>query len=180
MTAKEQLVKIKGLIAKAKLKEAVDLLLHYAVEESTMHENALISLSSKYYELEEMSRNTTIVLTDYQRTRSQLIINMLEWVETFELEVEEVVLDVSLADIKETYALSIARTKVLTVLLNATDGLSIKAIHEASNLKQRKFIIATLNELIAAEIVERYRIDGVSLNKLTEKGNSIARKWFFE
>ena len=178
MTAKEQLAKIKWLIAKAKLKEAVDLLLHYAVVEAPIHEQAIISLSSKYYELEEMNRNTTIVLTDYQRIRSQLIINMLEFVETFELELEEVVLDISLASIKETYALSIARTKILTVLLKATDGLSIKDIHEASNLKHRKFIIAALNELIAAEIVERYRTEGVSLNLLTAEGRKIATKWF--
>ena len=178
MILKEQLARIKGLIAKAKLKEAVDLLLHYAVEESTMHENAIISLSSKYYELEEMSRNTIIVLTDYQRLRNQVIINMLEWVETFEQELEEVVLDISLASIKEMYALSIARTKILTVLLEATDGLNIKDIHEASNLKQRKFMIAALNELMAVGIIERYRIDGVSLNRLTEEGRKIAKKWF--
>lgn len=178
MTPKEQLTKIKKLVAKAKLKEAVDLLLHYAVEQFPMHENALISLSSKYYELEEMSRNTTIVLTDYQRLRSQVIINMLEWVEMFELELEEPVLDVSLTSIKENYALSIARISVLKVLLKAADGLSIKAIHEASNLKQRKFMITVLNELIATGIVERYRTEDVSLNRLTEQGRKIANKWF--
>ena len=48
MTAKEQLAKIKGLIAKAQLKEAVDLLLNYTKAESPTQELEVVALSSKY------------------------------------------------------------------------------------------------------------------------------------
>lgn len=177
MTAKEQLQKIKGWIAKAKLKEAVDLLLSYAQSELPTQVNAVIALSSKYYEVAEMVRNATIAQPDYQRVRSQLIIQLLEKVTLFESELGLEIVDVSLEDIQETYKLSIARTKVLAVLLATTEGLSIKIIQEKSGLKNRKYMIAVLNELIAAELVERYNKGGVSLNKLTNQGKVMIKKW---
>ncbi|GEM_PF-6370794 len=178
MTAKEQLQKIRRLIAKAKLKEAVDLLLDYAESELSAQVDEMIAISSKYYEVEEMARNTTIAMTDYQRIRSQLIIQLLEKVAAFEAELDVEIGAVPLIDVQETYKLSIARTKILTVLIAAADGVSIKVIQKESGLKNRKYLIAALNELISAEIVERYKMDGVSLNRLTEQGKGIIRKWF--
>lgn len=178
MTAKEQLQKIKRLIAKAKLKEAVDLLLSYAESELSAQVDEMIAISSKYYEVEEMARNTTIAMPDYQRIRSQLIVQLLEKVATFEAELAVEIRNVPLIDIQETYKLSIARTKILRVLIEATDGVSIKILQMESGLKNRKYLIVSLNELIAAEVVERYKIDGISLNRLTEEGRKKTKKWF--
>lgn len=173
MTLKEQLQKIKALIAKAKLKEAVDLLLSYAELEASAQVNEIIALSSKFYELESRSKKTTIATEDYQRLRSQLIFTLLEWVTTFEMEERAPVTDQSLDTIKATYQLSIARTKVVQVLRDTTKGLSIKAIQETTGLTQRKFLIDVLEELIAVELVKRYRLDGVSLNVLTDLGRKV-------
>jgi len=178
MTAKEQLQKIKEWIAKAQLKEAVDLLLSYAQSESPTQVNGVIVLSSKYYELAAMARNTTIAQPDYQRLRNQLIIQLLEKVAFFESELGIETVDISLTIVQETYKLSIARREVITTLIAAKDGLSIKVIQQESALKNRKYLIAVLDELIAAELMERYKEDGVSLNRLTEQGRSKVKKWF--
>ena len=177
MTAKEQLKKIKEWVAKAQLKEAVDLLLSYAQTESPAQENAVIALSSKYYEVAAMVRNTMIAQPDYQRIRSQLIIQVLEKVSVFEAELEGNHVGVPLINIPQTYQLSIARTKVIAVLVAAKEGLSIKAIQKEAGLKQRKYMIAVLDELLTAELMNRYKMDGVTLNKLTEKGRKDAEQW---
>jgi len=178
MTAKEQLQKIKEFIAKAQLKEAVDLLLNYAQSESPTQVNGVIALSSQYYELAAMARNTTIAQPDYQRIRNQLILLLLEKVAFFESELGIETVDISLIDVQETYKLSIARTRVIAVLVTATAGLSIKAIQQQSGLNNRKYLIAVLDELIAADLVLRYKEGGVSLNKLTEEGRRVIERWF--
>ncbi|MFK7979099.1 MAG: hypothetical protein AB8G86_03885 [Saprospiraceae bacterium] len=177
MTAKEQLKKIKEWVAKAQLKEAVDLLLSYAQAESPAHVNEVIALSSKYYEVAEMARNTTIGQPDYQRIRSQLIIQLLEKVSVFEGELAGTSMDVPLINIPQTYRLSVARTKVIAVLIATKEGLSIKAIQEKSTLKNRKYLIAVLDELIAGGLVARYKVAGVSLNELTEQGRKKVEQW---
>lgn len=177
MTAKEQLKKIKAWVAKAQLKEAVDLLLSYAETESPAQVNEVIALSSKYYEVAEMARNTMIAQPDYQRIRSQLILQLLEKVSVLEAELEGDSIEVSLTNIPQTYQLSVARTKVITVLIAAKAGLSIKAIQEQSALKNRKYLIAVLDELIAGGLVKRYKVGGVSLNELTEQGRKKVEKW---
>ena len=173
MTSKEPLQKIKGLIAKAKLREAVDLLLSYAESEALAQVNDMIALSSKFYEIENRNKNTTIATEDYQRLRSQLILTLLEWVTTFEMEERETITIESLETIKIRYQLSFARTRVVQVLVAATEALSIKAIQETAGLSQRKFLITVLEELIAVNLVKRYRVDGVSLNILTDLGRKI-------
>ena len=165
-------------MAKAQLKEAIDLLLSYAQMESPAQENAVIALSSKYYEVAEMARNTMIAQPDYQRIRSQLIIQVLEKVSVFEAELEGDSIGIPLINIPQTYQLSIARTEVASVLIAAADGLSIKAIQKESGLKQRKYMIAVLDELIAAGLMERYKENGISLNRLTEEGRVVIKKWF--
>ena len=170
MTKQEKLTNIKRYLAKAKLKEAVDALLDYTTLHFPSQEQAIIALSSKYYKVEEMARNTTISMTDYQRTHSQLIISILDKVASFEVEMEEKVSNISLESFKETYKLSIARTSVLAVLMKAIAGMSIKEIHQATGLQNRKYIIVVLNELITFEMVERYPENDVSLNRLTPKG----------
>lgn len=173
MTSKEQLHKIKTLIAKAKLKEAVDLLLSYAESEAPAQVNDMIALSSKFYEVDNKSKNSTIASEDYQRLRSQLILILLEWTTTFETEIRETVKIESLDTIKTRYQLSFARTKVVQVLVDATEGLSIKTIQETAGLNQRKFLITVLEELIAVKLVERHRVDGISLNLLTDLGRRV-------
>lgn len=175
MTRKEQLSKIKNWIGKARLKEAVDALLAYTIEHVPNQEKELITLSSKYYEVETMVRNTTIAMPDYQRIRSQLIINLLDKIASFEVMIEDK--GIATTPIAEIYKLSIARTQVLRLLKETTTGLPIKAIHETTGLKYRKFIIATLEELIAAGMVERYRENGVSLNQLTDHGRNTIKTW---
>jgi len=177
MTSQEKLTIIKNYIAKAKLKEAVDALLDYTTVHYPSQEEDIIALSSKYYKVEEMARNTTISITDYQRTHSQLIISILDKVASFKAEIQEQKPTASLENFKEMYKLSIARTKVLNLLMNATDGMSIKDIHQASGLQNRKYLIAVLNELITFEMVERYPKNDVSLNRLTQKGMLMGQKW---
>ena len=84
--------------------------------------------------------------------------------------------DVS-SSLTEIYKASIARARVIEVLLAAEKGLTIKEIQQLSDLKNRKYIIAALDELIKGEIVERYKKDGASLNGLVDEKRGLVGRW---
>ena len=141
--------------------------------------NELIALSGNYYDLERMKLGTRISYENYQTDSSNLRHSLIELIDIFESRVknddEE---PPTIQEVSAIFKASIGRTKVLDVLLQSEDGLTIKEIHEKSELPNRKYIIAALKELIEVGIVERYREKSQSLNILVVEKRDQISKWF--
>jgi len=179
MLNKKLLQSIKNLIAKGQINDALNQLVTAAGTEEMNEYNDLILLSAKYKELEKLELDNRISFENYQKGTHKLLRSLITIVDDLEkaLPITTAKPDTS-SSLTETYKASIARTKVIEVMLAAEKGLTIKEIQELSGLKNRKYIIAALVELIEGEIVERYREDGASLNRLMEDKHGLIKRWF--
>ena len=158
----------KQLVLEGRLDDALAILRENTKEDSLI--NQTILLSAKYRDLQQIQRLDLIPPEEYQRKRNQLRLHILNLADEIFPNPEPSSVDA----MKEVYKTSIARIAVLKLLYAQDNGLTIRQIHEGTRLRNRKFIIFTLKELIAVEMVERFNQDGKSLNRLTEKG----RKFF--
>lgn len=179
MPPKELFDNLRKKIANAKIKEVIEELLNYAKEAECSEYNELLALSGNFYDLERMKLSTRISYENYQTDSSNLRHSLIELIDVFEARVkiddEE---PPTIQGVSAIFKASIGRTKVLEVLLQAEDGLTIKEIHEKSELPNRKFIISALKELIDVGIVERYREKNQSLNQLAEGKREVVKNWF--
>lgn len=157
--------KTKQLVVEGKLNEALRVLLDNSKQDSEI--NDIIIQSGRYHDLQKREENGTISNEDYQRDLNKLRLNILNIIDS--INTQSIKKDANKA-IKEAYQKSIARIAVLKILEEDQDGLSIKALQDGTGLKNRKYIIFALNELIDVEMVERFRVNNQSLNKLSTKG----------
>lgn len=179
MLDKELLQSIRKLIAKGQLGDALNQLVDIAATGNLSVHNELLLLSAKYRALEKMELDNRISFENYQKGINQLLRNLVTMLDGFENDLP--IKKTSTSDkstLTDIYKLSIARAKVITVLLAAEKGLTIKEVYQLSGLKYRKYIIAALDELIAGEMVERYREDGDSLNRVFSSKVNIGKSWF--
>lgn len=180
MTLQELIERVRGLIAKAKIKEAFDVLLSFPDKEKNLKSNELLALSAKYHDLERMQLNTSISYENYQTYAGKIQRSLIEFVDNLEKNITKDVVVLPIVNKRLTsviYKTAVGRTKVLEVLFQAKDGLSIKEISEHSGLSNRKYLIAALDELMEAGVVERYRKDGKSLNILLAEKRKDIEDW---
>jgi len=177
MLDKQLLQTIRNFIAKGQLGDALTQLIDVAAKEDLNEYNELILLSAKHGALEKMELDNRISFENYQKGTNQLLRSLITMIDNFEAATTEDKVLTDNASLTEIYKTSIARTKEIEVLIAADKGLTIKTLSELSGLKQRKYIIAALDELIAGGIVERYRVDGDSLNRLVDGERVLVKKW---
>lgn len=178
MPAKELFDNLRKKVANAKIKEVIEELLNYAKEEDCSEHNDLLALSSSYSDLERMELGTRISYENYQTHSSKLRRSLIEYIDVFESRADDIKQTITIKEVSTIFKASIGRTKVLEVLLQTEEGLTIKEIHEKSELPNRKFIISALKELIEVGIVERYREKNQSLNQLVEEKREVVKNWF--
>jgi len=176
MLDKQLLQTFRNLIAKGQLSDVLNQLVEATAVEHLNEYNELILLSSKYRALEKMELDNRISFENYQKGTNQLLRSLVTMIDAFEENLPNIQPNTTVT-LTEVYKTAIARTKVIEVLLAADKGLTIKELYQLSGLKQRKYIIAALDELIAGEIVERYRADGDSLNRLADGKRELVSRW---
>lgn len=179
MLDKQVLQNIRKLIAKGQLGDALSQLVDIATTNQLSELNELILLSGKYRALEKMELDNRISFENHQKGINQLLRSLMTMIDAFESDLPPKTTTSKLnSTLTDIYKTSIARAKVIEILLAADKGLTIKEVYQLSGLKYRKYIIAALDELIAGEVVERYRLDGDSLNRLVEEKRGIVKRWF--
>ncbi len=177
MLDKQLLQKIRKLIAKGQLNDALSELVMIAANEEMKEYNDLLLLSAKYKELEKLELDNRISFENYQKGSHQLLRSLITMLDDLEKGTLSTVKPGSTPSLAEIYKTSVARTKVIQVLIASEKGLTIKAIYQLSDLKYRKYLVAALDELIAGGIVERYREDGDSLNRLYPDKKGLVAGW---
>lgn len=155
--------KAKQLVLEGKLDEVSRLLLDKVKKDSD--KNSIIVQSGRYHDLQLRMTDGTISPEVYQREINQLRLNILNIIDVIDVDKPN-----PLNTNKESYKISLARIEVLRLLMAHPDGLTIKELHDGSGLKNRKYIIFTLDELIAEKLVERFTLEKESRNKLSTKG----------
>ncbi len=178
MVDKKTLQVIRNLIAKGQLNEALNQLVDMAANEQLNEYNDLILLSAKYRALEKLELDNRISFENYQKGTHKLLRTLITMVDDLDKGFPTTTTkpDTS-SSLTEIFKASIARAKVIEILLATERGLTIKEIQQLSGLKNRKYIIVTLNELIAEGIVERFKETGDSLNRIVEGRKGIVKKW---
>lgn len=178
MLDKQLLQKIRNLIAKGQIGDALSQLVPIAAAEELNEYNDFLLLSAKYKELQKLELDNRISFENYQQGSHKLLRSLITILDDLEKASTATSVKSNVPSLlTDVYKASIARAKVIEVLLAAEKGLTIKAIYQLSGLKYRKYIIAALDELIAGDIVERYREDGDSLNKLNEDKRGLVGRW---
>ncbi len=179
MLNRKSLQTIRNLIAKGQLNDALNQLVTVARTEEMNEYNDLILLSAKYRELEKLELDNRISFENYQKGTHKLLRSLITIVDDLEKALPTTTPQSDAASsLTEVYKASIARVRVIEVLLAAEKGLTIKEIYQMTGLKQRKYLVDVLVELIEGEIVERYREDGASLNRLMDEKRGLVGRWF--
>lgn len=178
MLNKERLQTIRELIAKGQLNDALNDLVTLTSKEAMNEYNDLILLSAKYKALEKLELDNRISFENYQKGTHQLLRSLITLVDDLEKPLSSTVaIPDANSSLTEIYKTSIARTKVIEVLLAAEKGLTIKEIYQQTGLINRKYIVGVLVELIEGEIVDRYKKGGLSLNRLRDEQRGLVERW---
>lgn len=166
----ELVEKVKLLLAQGDLNEAIQLLLRYVNRKEEI--NTIINQSGRYRDLMDMVAQGIISHNDYLRDLNTLrwsILKLLDSLEETDIQNSNAT-SASIKEMKGTYLLSLARIRVLKLLRESEQGLTITELHTGSGMMQRKYVVSSLEELKQLGIVDRYRLNDRALNKLSQIG----------
>ncbi|MCB0631746.1 MAG: hypothetical protein R2824_21770 [Saprospiraceae bacterium] len=168
MHKRELVDRVKFLLAQGEINEAIQLLLQYVNRKEEI--NTIVNQSGRYRDLMNMVSVGIISHTDYLRDLNNLrwnILNLLDSIEETDINPSPVP---SIKGMKGEYLRALARIRVLELLKDSEHGLTVTEVHSGSGIRQRKYIVSSLNELKELGIIERYRYEKQTLNKLSSIG----------
>lgn len=174
MSQQEIITKIKALIAKDELEQALALLTAIYTKNDQLDQ--LILQSAQFHSLKKDQQKGVIDYGEQQKYFNLFRSNILGFVNdlpaikiTEEKEGKKV--------LKESYQLAKARINVLTILLELASAETISKIYQLSKIKQRKLVVQCLNELTEVGYIEKKKIGSNVSWQLTDSGINFARSF---
>lgn len=179
MMFKELEKKIKSLVAKDEIADAIDLLTTAFEDHPVI--NDIILQSGRYHSLKKEQLNGTMDFDTIQTYLNQLRANILTFIHSQKdsLLFKEPAKNSKNTTLEGEYKFSLARISTLWLLTDIKqreNKLSISEICQLTNNKSRRFIVQTLNELEQNNLVEKISEGKRVYWRINEKGMALAKK----
>lgn len=180
MITKDELkLKIKSLIAKDKLKKAIQLLSKHIGDNEDL--DALLIQQARYNRIKQQAASGTISKDELNNEINTLGRHILAFIREDDWEVKAVEVEnekLSMEDFQTNLSMSLTRVVVGRLLLQYAqddEAFSMRMMMKETQLKSRKLVIDFIQELEACELVSRKK-EEVVMWKVNKAGRKLLSK----
>ena len=164
--------KIKKLIAEDKLQEAIELLLEYVQDEKELVDE-IILLSGRFAYIQRQMRAKIISKAEMEIELNALRKNILTLVNMVDWENKRDDTQTEFVKFKQAFTYSWTKIVVVRFLVenqNTSPGFIISEIQKNTNLRNRKFLVDFLNEMLLNELISKKTENRRAYWSLNSKG----------